>query len=138
MATTHECGHLVGGWVSGGTLHHAELRPWHLPHSLFVPDPRPLVTLWCGPVLGVVVPVGVALVVRSGSVWKRPAWFIADFCLLANGLYLAASWISGDRFLDTPRLLAAGAWPSAIGAYCAVTIGLGYPRFRAQIRGHLL
>lgn len=132
MTFTHEAGHLVGGWLGGGTLQHAELRPWHLPHSLFEPDPHPLLTLWCGPLLGVVVPVIVALLIR------RPwAWFLADFCLLANGAYLATAWITGDRYLDTPRLLAAGAWPISVATYCAITIGVGYFRFRRDCRSLL-
>ncbi|RMF40779.1 MAG: hypothetical protein D6753_10925 [Planctomycetota bacterium] len=56
MAFTHEIGHIVGGWCCGGTLKTADLIPWHLPYSIFDPDPKPLVTLWCGPILGIVVP----------------------------------------------------------------------------------
>ncbi len=56
MVTTHELGHVVSGILSGGQLVHTELRPWKLPHSHFMPDPRPLVTLWGGPILGVTVP----------------------------------------------------------------------------------
>lgn len=128
MTVTHECGHLVGGWLGGGTLQQAELRPWRLPHSMFAPDPRPLLTLWCGPILGVLAPCGVALLVRRN--WM---WLIANFCLLANGLYLALAWLSGDRLLDTARLLDAGAWPASIAAYCVLTIGLGYWRLRANL-----
>lgn len=125
MTFTHEAGHLVGGWMGGGTLQDADLWPWHLPYSLFEPDPRPLITLWAGPILGVLVPLAVAMIVR-----KEAAWFIASFCLLANGAYLAASWLSGDRFLDAPRLLAAGASTVSLAIYCALTIALGYARFR--------
>ena len=125
MTFTHEAGHLVGGWLGGGTLQHAELRPWHLPHSLFEPDPHPLLTLWCGPLLGVIVPVGIAGLIR-----RRWMWFLADFCLLANGAYLATAWITGDRYLDTPRLLQSGAWPLSVATYCIITISIGYARFR--------
>lgn len=125
MTFTHEAGHIVGGWLSGGTLETADLRPWRLPYSLFRPDPRPLVTLWSGPLLGVLLPYAIASMIRHAWVW-----FIADFCLLANGAYLAAAWFSGDRFLDTPRLVEAGASPVAIAIYCALTIGIGYVRFR--------
>lgn len=125
MTFTHECGHLAGGWTGGGTLRHAELRPWHLPHSLFEPDPHPLLTVWCGPLLGVIVPVMIALLVRQ--LWM---WFLADFCILANGAYLATAWISGDRYLDTPRLFEAGAWSISVAAYCVIMIGIGYVRFR--------
>ena len=125
MAFTHETGHIVGGWLCGGTLKEAELLPWRLPYSIFNPDPRPLITLWSGPLLGVMIPVAVALLIRRN--WM---WFIADFCLLANGAYLATGWISSDRFLDTPRLLEHGAHPAIIALYCLPTIGFGYLRFR--------
>jgi hypothetical protein len=112
MTVTHEFGHLLGGWWSGGTLKSADLWPWHLPHSLFDPNPQPLVTL------------------AAGVVRQTWSWFVAYFCLLANGVYLALAWICGDRFLDTAQLLEQGASPLAIGAYCLLTIGFGYVRFR--------
>jgi DNA polymerase len=43
---------------------------------------------------GAIAPMLVALVIRRD--W---AWLVAYFCVLANGVYLAASWISGDPFL---------------------------------------
>lgn len=129
MTLTHEMGHIVGGWCSGGTLKTADLLPWHLPYSIFDPDPKPLVTLWCGPILGVVVPLGLALAIR-----REWIWFVANFCVLANGAYLAMAWISGDRFLDTPKLLEHGAHPVSIGLYCALTIGFGYVGFRRSCR----
>ena len=125
MTLTHEAGHIVGGWCGGATLTDADLLPWHLPYSLFDPDPRPLVTLWCGPNLGAAVPQVLALLVRRPS-----ARFIAHFCVRANGAYLAAGWVSGDRYLDTPKLLDHGAPPAAVAAYCVLTIGFGYAGFR--------
>lgn len=125
MTSIHELGHIVGGWCSGAKLQQVDLLPWHLPYSIFDPDPLPLVTLWCGPVLGVLVPLIVALLVRQD--WM---WFIANFCLLANGVYITAAWFSGDRYLDTPQLLAHGAHPFPIALYCTLTIGGGYWAFR--------
>ena len=127
MTVVHETGHIVCGWAGGGTLREADVAPWGLPHSSFDPDPRPLVTLWGGPVLGVIAPLAVAALVRRG--WM---WFIAFFCLLANGSYLATAWVSGERYLDTPRLLQHGAPPATIVVYCAVTIAAGYVGFRRQ------
>lgn len=125
MTVSHETGHLIGGLVSGATLVDFDLAPWRLPYSLHAPDPHPLVTLWCGPLFGVAVPLCAAILL------KRP-WltFVASFCLVANGAYLALAWVSGDPLLDTARLLRAGASPLSISAFCAVTIGFGYPRFR--------
>jgi len=98
-----------------------------LPHSHFAPDPHPLLTLWSGPFVGAVVPLLVAIAIGKPSVW-----FIANFCVLANGVYLAVAWFTGDPFLDTPRLLAAGASPLSIAIYCALTLGWGYPAFRGN------
>lgn len=127
MTSTHEVGHLVGGWLSGASLISADLRPWGLPYSLHQPDPHPLVTLWAGPLVGVLLPILAGIVARN-----RWVWFVADFCLLANGLYLAAGWWAGDRFLDTPRLLEAGASSGSIALFCVLTIGIGYVRFRTD------
>ena len=125
MTFTHESGHIIGGWIGGATLTDFDIAPWHLPFSLHNPDPYPLLTLWAGPILGVIVPALIAFLFRR---W----WliFVADFCLLANGAYLALAWFAGDRFLDTPRLLDSGAFPITIAVYCALTIGIGYFRFR--------
>lgn len=125
MTFTHEMGHILGGWCCGATLRSFDLLPWHLPYSIFDPDPKPLVTLWSGPILGVVAPLSAALAIRRD--WT---WFVANFCVLANGAYLATAWISGDRYLDTPRLLEHGAHPITIGLYCALTISFGYLGFR--------
>ncbi len=57
-------------------------------------------------------------------------WFIAHFCILANGAYLAAAWYSGDRYLDTPKLLDQDAHPATVVIYCILTIGFGYVGFR--------
>jgi len=118
-------GHIIGGTCCGGTLTQFDLFPWHLPYSIFDPNPRPLVTLWCGRVLGVAVPVVLALEIR-----REWSWFIAHFCVLANGAYIAVAWFSEDRFLDTPKLLAHGAHPLTIFLYCAVTVSVGYAGFR--------
>ncbi|WP_237607483.1 hypothetical protein [Roseimaritima sediminicola] len=129
MAFTHEAGHLLGGMVCGATLTDFDLAPWRMPYSLHAPDPHPLVTLWAGPLFGVAAPLLVAAILR-----KSWGWFVADFCLLANGGYLALAWVSGDPFLDTPRLLDAGAHPATIVLYCVATIGTGYVRFRSDCR----
>lgn len=131
MTLTHELGHLFGGWLGGATLVEFDLTPWRLPFSLHQPDPHPLLTLWSGPLLGVLLPLLLAAAI--GRPW---AWFVADFCLIANGSYLAAAWVSGDPHLDTPRLMQAGANPLWVGLYCLVTIGVGYLRFRRDCVNH--
>ena len=121
MVFTHEVGHILGGYCCGGTLIDVELRPWCLPYSFFKPDPQPLVTLWAGPILGIAVPLVVASLLRRD--W---AWFVAFFCLLANGAYLAVAWFSPGQELDTTKLLKQGAHPITIWAYCVPTLLFGY------------
>ncbi|PHQ34137.1 hypothetical protein [Rhodopirellula bahusiensis] len=125
MTMTHELGHIFGGWSGGATLVDADLRPWHLPYSIHSPDPSPLLTLWSGPIVGVAIPIVAAVIIR----W-RSAWFVADFCILANGTYLALAWLAGDPHLDTSRLLESGASSISLATYCVLTISLGYVRFR--------
>ena len=125
MTFTHEMGHILAGIVCGGTLQSADLLPWHLPYSLFEPDPHLLVTLWAGPMVGVLGPVVIAFALK-----REWMWFIAHFCVLANGVYIATAWYSGDRYLDTPMLIENGASPVVIAAYCLLTIGFGYVGFR--------
>lgn len=132
MALTHELGHILGGTCSGGTLQSADLRPWCLPYSTFDPDPFPLVTLWSGLMIGILTPVAVAAIVQRD--WM---WFIANFCILANGTYVAAGWYAGDSYLDTTRLLEHGASPVTLAAYCCVTIGFGYVGFRRSCKAAL-
>ena len=127
MTLVHESGHVLCGWIGGGQLQEADLAPWGLPYSRFEPDPHPLLTLWGGPVIGAVLPLVAAAIAK-----QRWLWFIAYFCLVANGGYLATAWISGERFLDTPRLLHHGAHPATIAAFCVATIAAGYYGFRKE------
>ena len=123
MTLTHEIGHIVGGWCCGATLEKYSLFP--LPYSFFRPDPRPLVTTWSGPLIGATFPLAVAALIR-----RDECWFIAYFCLLANGVYLAVAWVTGDSQLDTAKLIQHGAHPVTIVLYCVLTIGFGYTGFR--------
>src|SRR5262245_34806176 len=125
MTFTHEMGHVVSGLACGATLKSADLRPWHLPYSIFDPDPLPLVTLWGGPILGVLVPLGFARLLQ-----REWMWFIANFCIVANGAYIATAWFAGESYLDTTKLLDHGAHPITIAVYCLLTIGFGYVAFR--------
>ena len=127
MTLVHESGHLICGWFCGGTLVSADLLPWHLPYSIFEPDPKPLVTLGDEPN---------PIATKKGRNRKRDCntknGSAPNFCMLANGLYLATAWFTGDRYLDTTKLLEHGAYTWSIAVYCFLTIGAGYIGFRRQ------
>ncbi len=125
MTLTHELGHVIGGVLSGATVSRLELRPWHLPHSLYLHDKHPMVTLWAGPVLSCVVPIAAAMLIR------RPAiWFIAWFSLLANAAYLILGYFAGDAELDSSKMVDAGTHPMALIAISAIPLVVGYVGFR--------
>ncbi len=58
------------------------------------------------------------------------AWFIANFCVLANGLYIGVAWLDGDRYLDTAQLFKHGAHPVTVAVYCIIALTYGYLGFR--------
>lgn len=58
------------------------------------------------------------------------AWFVANFCVLANATYIALGLVAGDSELDTTKLLNNGAHPASIWLYCAITLPIGYVGFR--------
>lgn len=125
MTLSHELGHVAAGLIGGGRLQHLELRPWRLPHSMFVGDRHPLITLWAGPLLGSAVPMLVA------SRMRRPATtFIAWFCVTANAAYLLLGCLSGDAELDSGRMIALGLAPAAVFGPAALALPIGYWGFR--------
>ena len=131
MLMTHEIGHILGGWLSGATLKDYDLLPWRLPYSIHDPDPHPLVTLWSGPLFGIFTPLLIACLIRRPTVW-----LVAYFCMIANGVYLAAAWISGDRFLDTTMMLEKGTHPLWLALFCVATIPIGYAGLRKACLEH--
>lgn len=125
MTLTHELGHVIAGILGGAKLIQLELRPWHLPHSQFASDAHPQLTLWAGPVLGCLIPLAVAVVVR-----RRAGWFVGWFCVLANALYLLLGYVSGDGELDSAKMIAAGTRPIELLGFVAVTLPVAYFKFR--------
>ncbi len=125
MTTVHEAGHIVAAWATGGRVVRVVLHPLAIPRTDVAPNPRPLVVVWGGPIVGAAVPLalwGLLHALRCGSayLWR----FFAAFCLVANGGYLAAGSLmaagdAGDMLrLGTPVWLL---W--AFGALC-VPLGL--------------
>lgn len=107
MQAVHEAGHVVGAWLTGGRVERVVLHPLTISRTDLSHNPRPLVVVWAGPVVGVVVPVALWLL----AAWRKvPGAFVlrffAGFCLLANGLYIGVG--SFDRIGDCGDLLRHG------------------------------
>src|SRR5947209_4265019 len=120
MQAVHEFGHVCGAWLTGGRVAHVVLNPLTISRTDLADNPRPLVVVWAGPVVGVLLPV--ALWLAAAGVRMPGAFvlrFFAGFCLLANGLYIGAG--SFDRVGDCGEMLRHGSEPWQLWLFGAMT-----------------
>ena len=124
MQAIHESGHVLGAWVTGGRVERVVLHPLTLSRTDLAYNPSPLLVVWAGPVIGVVVPLliwAVAATARlSGAFVLR---FFAGFCLLANGLYIGVG--SFGRIGDCGEMLRHGSELWQLWLFGAVSAPVG-------------
>ncbi|MCR9202377.1 MAG: hypothetical protein NXI04_27360 [Planctomycetaceae bacterium] len=125
MQIVHEFGHVAGGLMTGGRVAAVVLDPLTISRSDFAVNPQPHITVWCGPVLGVLLPLLFWGLCVSGTTAGRPPWaqkkvgrmaaFFSGFCLVGNGGYLLFGGLDGVgdcgvmRQCGTPLWLIMGA-----------------------------
>jgi hypothetical protein len=125
MLVTHELGHVIGAWMSGGRVLSVSIPLVGFSQTIVHPNPHDVFETWCGPVIGSILPALVLLVVRA--VQRRMPTLLglfAGFCLIANGAYLGIGWIwrAGDAG-DLVRL-GAPVWVLLGSGAVGVTSGL--------------
>jgi peptidase M50B-like protein len=123
MMAVHESGHVLGAWLTGGSVAKVVLHPLTISRTDLSDNPQPLYVVWAGPLFGVLAPFIVWIIAQLGRI---PIWyllrFFAGFCLIANGAYLGVG--SFDNVGDAGDLLRHGApiWQLWIfGALCVPT-----------------
>lgn len=125
MMMTHESGHVLGAWVTGGTVEEVGHNPFSFSYTSLSHNPHPLLVAWAGPAVGVLLPVTAYMIVRMMRArWAYLLRFFAGFCLIANGAYIGTGAFTGVA--DGGDLLAHGATPIAMvtfGVLCT-TAGL--------------
>jgi hypothetical protein len=124
MQAVHESGHVLGAWMTGGRVSRVVLHPLTISRTDLSHNPSPLVVVWDGPVIGVVIP----LLIWAGAAAARlPGAFVlrffAGFCLLANGLYIGVG--SFDRVGDCGEMLRHGSKLWQLWLFGAATAPVG-------------
>jgi hypothetical protein len=125
MQAVHEFGHVLGAWATGAKVERVVLHPLTISRTDLGRNPRPLLVVWAGPVIGVLLP----LVAWGISAWRWRSVsflfrFFAGFCLIANGVYIGfGSW---ERIGDCGDLLKHGAaiWQLWLFGLIATPAGL--------------
>jgi hypothetical protein len=125
MMVVHECGHVTGALVTGGKVKHVALPLIGFSRTDVSVNPRPLIVVWAGPVLGSIVPLlawaAMALLKLQSAYLMR---FFAGYCLIANGAYIGAG--SFDQVGDTYVMLLFGSrmWQLWLFGAMAFSAGL--------------
>lgn len=137
MLATHETGHVLHAWLSGGRVERVVL-PWlGFSRTDLSQNPHPLFVAWGGALWGVLLPLGLLVLAAR---FRPPLinWiaFFTGLCLIANGAYLAAgSFIAAG---DAGDLLRHGAphWTLAAAGTLGLASGLVMWHLLEQRRSH--
>ena len=124
MMAAHELGHVLGAWVSGGAVAQVTLHPLAFSHTDLSRNPAPLLTVWMGPIVGVVLPGALWALLHLLSVpGAYVGRFLAGFCLIANGAYLGFGTL--DRIGDVDVMLRHGTPVWALWLFAAICMPAG-------------
>jgi hypothetical protein len=124
MQAVHECGHVLGAWLTGGRVARVVLHPLTISRTDLGHNPAPLVVVWSGPVFGALLPLVLWLVAAgTGLPGAFVLRFFAGFCLIANGTYIAGG--SFDRIGDCGEMLRHGSALWQLWLFGAVTVPAG-------------
>ena len=124
MQIVHELGHVIAAILTGGHVERLVLHPLAISRTDVTGGNHPLVVVWAGPALGVLMPLliwAAAAVARwRGAFLPR---FFAGFCLIANGAYIAGGSFAGIG--DAGDLLRHGAPRWSLWAFGLLPIPAG-------------
>ena len=125
MQIVHELGHVVAAVASGGTVENIVLQPLAMSRTEVGTNPHPVVQVWAGPVVGVLLPLIAWAAVLS---CRAPGSYLfrafAGFCCVANGTYIAFG--PSDTGMDTEIMLLLGAsrWQLVLFGVPCIALGL--------------
>jgi hypothetical protein len=124
MQDVHELGHVAAAWLTGGRVSKVVFYPLTISRTALAEDPRPLVVVWGGPIVGAVLPLAVWMAARAVRLWGDFVLrFFAGFCLIANGAYIGAG--SFSHVGDAGEMLKHGSAPWQLWLFGAITLPAG-------------
>jgi hypothetical protein len=131
MMGVHELGHVAGAWSSGGNVERVVWHPLAISRTDVAPNPRPLVVVWAGPMVGALAPLAAWLIARLARLRiEYLLRFFAGFCLVANGAYIAGGAFGGVG--DAGDMLRCGSPLWTLWAFGLVALPLGLALWNGQ------
>jgi len=131
MQAVHESGHVIGSFLTGGEIARVVLHPLTISHTEMIDNPHPLIVVWAGPLLGVVLPLILwALLAVTRIPGAFVARFFAGFCLIANGAYLGVGSFLGTG--DCGEIIRQGSPVWILRAFGAVAVPMGFSLWNGQ------
>jgi hypothetical protein len=131
MQAAHESGHVLGALLTGGEIATIVLHPLTISHTEMIDNPHPLVVVWAGPLVGVLLPLILwGLLAVAGTPSAFVARFFAGFCLIANGAYLGVASFLGTG--DCEEMLRQGSSVWALRIFGAVAVPMGFWLWNGQ------
>jgi hypothetical protein len=127
MMAVHELGHVLGALVTGGRIEKVVLHPLTISRTDVSPNPAPLLVVWAGPTVGVLLPLALLGIARAGKCgWGYLAQFFAGFCLIANGGYVGGGSFGGRGNASDPGVMLTHGSPTwSLGLFAAAAFPLG-------------
>ncbi len=124
MMAVHELGHILGAFITGGSVSSVVLHPLAISRTDVSPNPHPGIVVWLGPIVGCLLPIIFAAITPGRYFLLRNiANFFAGFCLIANGAYITIGSFEGIG--DCGEMLQSGTPTWVMIAFGAVAIPLG-------------
>jgi hypothetical protein len=124
MMAVHELGHVLGAVATGGRVERVVLHPLTISRTDVSPNPCPLLVVWAGPVVGVLLPLALLLIAKVSKLpWAYMLQFFAGFCLVANGAYIGFG--SFGKIGDAGDMLCHGSPIWSLWLFGVVTLPLG-------------
>ena len=121
---THESGHILGAWLTGGKVQKIVLHPLVFSRTDVSPNPSPMIVAWAGATLGPLIAAAAVsaliLLSKHGFALYRT---VLGFVLVANGCYIGLGVVQPVG--DANDILELGAAPWALALYGIFAVGIG-------------